>query len=215
MICRHCGIEFDTTGIVGDAVRCPRCGMLYRRKAPPAPRDPRAGLNVPVFIPKAPAGPVPSPVPSVQAQMPAAVSEPVRPQMPEQIPASMPNPVRPNAQVHVRPSGAAPEAAPPRPAGTPQRPAPRDYENRNGYPGGPGTGAVPGRKPAEKRKKTHHIRTALLLILALVIAGIILTLTGVGDIFPRPAEKDEGPAREEQTVEQPVEEPDDSIEWFG
>ena len=145
MVCRHCGIEFDTTGITGDTVRCPRCGTLYRRKAPSAARDPRAGLTVPVFIVKG------QPVPD---------SPPVR---------NIPQPVKP-----------------------PQGAAVRENENRNEYPG-----PAANRPAAPKRKKTHHVRTAILLTLLLVIVLSVLALTGIGDIFPRPA--DEVPADPAET----------------
>ena len=61
----------------------------------------------------------------------------------------------------------------------------------------------------KKRKKTHHVRTALLLILLLLIVVTALSLTGLWDIFPRPAEE----VHTQQTEE--INEPTDEADFFG
>ena len=165
MICRHCGIEFDTSGITGDVLRCPGCGMLYRRKAPVVSSDPRTKLTVPVFIRKG-----------------------------QELPAPKPMMERPEEKQEN-----ALKAQPTAPWGISGK-----------------TGQKPERPAAEpvKRKKTHHIRTALILALLLVAAVTALTLTGFGDVFPRAA--DEVHETEELVTEEPAEEETtENIEWFG
>lgn len=180
MICRHCGIEFDTSGITGDTLRCPGCGMLYRRKAPAVSRDPRAGLTVPVFIPKGQAIDFPEMLPREPEKKPDFVL----PAKEQPVQAQTVNPAR--AAAWGQPDGNNPK---------------------------PDT-AAPGQK---KRKKTHHIRTALILFLLVAIAVTVLSLTGLGDIFPRAT--DEIHTAEETVTEEPAEqvteEPEENIEWFG
>ena len=164
MICRCCGIEFDTMGVSGDTVRCPQCGTMYRRKA----QDPRAGLNVPIFIPKGQAAIPPEPV--RQAAIPSG-------------PAAVPAAIPVNRPMQAQAGNAV----------------------RNGYPS-QGVRQAPARPVGSSRKKTHHVRTALLLTLLLLIAVTVLALTGLGDIFPRAT--DETSAPETQT-EAPAEDPED------
>ena len=201
MICRHCGIEFDTAGIIGDTVRCPRCGTLYRRKAPPSAPDPRSALTVPVFIPKGDPSPrQPAPV----WGNPPAPETPARPAQPA-VPRPVPVPVNPSAAVPpangARPNGAWGPENGNNPPGTP--------ENKKG----PGYAApVPS-----KRKKTHHVRTAVLLFLLLMVVLAVLKITGLGDIFPRPAEETHSKDPAEEIIEELVEEyinPDD-FKGFG
>ena len=206
MICKCCGIEFDTSGLTGTTVRCPQCGSLYRRKAP---QDPRAGLTVPVFIPKGQAAPESTgqTVPDMTGQMTPGSAERTAPGSAGPAVPGMTGQTPPGVSARMV-SGPAGRMAPVQPANSGREAAAWGNGNRNGYPGNPGSRPGLGNPAAGtvKRKKTHHVRTTFLLLILLVIALTALTLTGLWDIFPRPVNEDFG-TETQQTEEQPAEAP--------